>query len=405
MKKILIKTVLTLTTFTTVFANMELHTVWIGDKKLKVNDLNQMKDISDKNPHITQFVWMDRSPNEIEKDKLEQAKAHAMHIKILYSRSSQIENKEDKENIDLLIGLAQLEANTKYGKAYASNIIKELVLYFGGSEKNDKEYTMVKDMGARFVDNEVPNLETDQNLAELLNNWGYLTHRMKTPILLSRKGVSGIYTSKDINSDSINVKNSIINSYANADWGRLFDASNTIDESYTDNPIHGIYEPVDASFEDKKYDNNMLLLKASENIRKREIWSIKNAQYSHQDPKYTFTRFKEEVKDIKPKINNKGLEESLEESDKFLNKNTIEEKIKLTADTAYTGAIAVSHSHSLCHKAWLNYDEYEVENNRNLSWVPESSASKKRSNSIDNSRNNRSIEKYKLDNFKTREFT
>ncbi|OIN84239.1 hypothetical protein [Francisella sp. TX07-6608] len=176
MKKILIKTTLILTTFTTVFANMELHTVWIGDKELKNNDLKQMQDISDKNPHTTQFIWMDRSPNEIEKEKLKQANVHAMHIKNLYSRSSQIENKEDKENIDLLIELAQLEANTKYGKAYANNIIKELVLYFGGSERNDKKYTMVKDMGARFIDNEVPNLEVNTVLAEQLNTWQYLTH-------------------------------------------------------------------------------------------------------------------------------------------------------------------------------------------------------------------------------------
>ncbi|OIN83995.1 hypothetical protein [Francisella sp. TX07-6608] len=198
-------------------------------------------------------------------------------------------------------------------------------------------------------------------------------------------------------------------SYANTDWNKLFDVSNTINESKFDNPIYQIKEYIDDNFENKKYDNNMLLLKASENIRKREAWSIKNAQYSYQDPKYSFQRFKKELEGKKPQIKNKNWQESLEETNKFLNDNAVIQKIQLTADNAYISAVRISKNYYLCTKANLNYDELAIEANRSLSWVPsgkhmkETLINRQRADSINHYRNNRSIEKGKLANFKVRE--
>lgn len=269
MKNISLMLITIIFTFTLVFANQELHSVWYGGP-LKEEDLESVYKIYTKNPHVKQFLWMDRAPTEEEKIKLTNANVTIKHVKELDSRLKEFKNTDAYDDMYMLLEISKLEANTKYGKAFANNIFKELVIQLGGSEENQYDYVIAKDFGARFINDMVPDIkkiEQKDAYHKMLfekNSRGYFIDSTKeTNILFGFKGEGNL----------VNNAPTFIAFYAIADWKEIYEKNNYLryEKQANSGMLEGFFEV------EKPYNKSKLLNKAHENIKYRELWAKKHA--------------------------------------------------------------------------------------------------------------------------------
>lgn len=132
-----------------------LHRTWLGNNNIRSDTLKSIsEEINNKeNCNIRQFLCMDRplNKNEIGQLKQEIGDNWGEKLKIYQFKEvflDKINNAND--NVRLLYHIAIEERNNE-NYAFASNLIKELIAYFGGFD--DDNFTIVSDAGCSFWEN------------------------------------------------------------------------------------------------------------------------------------------------------------------------------------------------------------------------------------------------------------
>jgi len=157
--------------------DIEFHRIWIGDNAMPQHlidtikfDIDQQNSDSFKNDTHAKtkpFICMSRKLNDREKQRFKETLGEDWENKVsFYEYKEYFEAKlkqtwklantsgDDKEkhkalNLEFVLDIINAEFDNK-NYAFASNWIKELIIYFGGSNANQNSVTAVGDAAVRF---------------------------------------------------------------------------------------------------------------------------------------------------------------------------------------------------------------------------------------------------------------
>ncbi|QIV94433.1 hypothetical protein [Allofrancisella frigidaquae] len=401
-----------------------VHSIWVGEREISDNYLISIQNMIKVNQKNNHYIWMDRQPTKKEYEYTKNGKLTFKHISYLKIAISDKRYSKHKNKLHQLYELALLESKTVYGKAFANNYFKELLLYVGGGLNED--WSIVRDLGATFYNNYLPTVEEMLNRKLAVNpkppqyiledsgiKWYdyYLTSPNikavggSTVVMIGKAGTCGL-----IPEDSKDGVLPILQTYALADWSAFF-TCDTSRESWFSNPAqelnpHNYKDNMKPAllFKQKNVETlatDALLALAHSNIKLREIWSkfslidmysstqIKDKQTTlFKDMLDTIKEYNDDLNSLKVKAIVKSFDlEDKEEYDSLLNQ--MKEKEILMKSffesgmlvTSYVNLPSLTMMKSACDELYTsslfcsnnldsNYNSGEAEQNRNLSWVP-----------------------------------
>ncbi|QIV93833.1 hypothetical protein [Allofrancisella frigidaquae] len=382
-----------------------VHCIWVGQKEIPLNYLENIKKLRQENPLNNHYVWLNRGAT---KEELKYASIEGVffkHIKELHSvvknleqphTANQSKNLEQPHPANQLYKLALLEADTTFGKAFANNMLKELILYLGIYSEDDG-WNIVRDIGTTFYKDRIPTVQ--QIFLKQYRQYDYYVQNRKTPVIVGKKGSCGlIYEGDKIIP--------ILESYAKANWSNLFTIKSHISLDYQFD-MNGDYKLQHETVIKFKKDLPVegLLSLAYLNIQIREIWAkrFSDNPYSSTRCVTTSTRHKElsiQLKKMVDELDSLTVKqiayETLENKEMMLAYKAKQKEIqdlysKVSLVTHYSELHSTRLMRAACDEIYsscvdgmvrtrfnvsnvpncsLNYDEGNVENNRGTSWIP-----------------------------------
>ncbi|QIV94434.1 hypothetical protein [Allofrancisella frigidaquae] len=393
-----------------------VHSIWVGEREISDSYLTRIQNMIKVNQKNNHYIWMDRQPTKKEYEYTKNGKLTFKHISYLKIAISDKRYSKHKNKLHQLYELALLESKTVYGKAFANNYFKELLLYVGGGLNED--WSIVRDLGATFEDDYLPTVDDIlktvhaqfHNMYDTTINYNAntiptpLTNNGSTVVMIGRAGACGLITDND-------GVLPILKKYALVDWSAFF-TSDTSKESFDDRPAQELNPH---RYEDK--ENPLLLLQqknvnelsidelltlAHSNIKLREIWSkfsLIDMYSSTQIKDKQTTLFKDMLDTIKEyndeinSLNVKCIATSFDKKDQKKHKAFYDQmshkqtRLKEYTESAmfvtdYTNLPSFTMMKMACDFLYVSsiecnglcvdtgYDEAVAEQNRNLSWVP-----------------------------------